>query len=281
MKKPISASSAIACRWRISALRLAREDAVDDLLEAVRADVVLVRPGPAVYEDRRLSGDTAGLSLLAARLDAARVPRALQAGIVLVPIQAEPAGEATEEAGRVARAPTPLALREEERVRHRPELPLLAGALRRQGRNARPRKPSEREVAQPPPYLSGRDKLFADGRQLQHREFAAVRALEVGVLDHLDRRRLAAQRVPPKAVRRRWHQAARGRRGGWCRARRPHQPTAANNDHEAEQRIEGLHASGSLRQGPSSSPGSSRSSSRKRRSASSTMRRLSAISGVS
>src|SRR2546427_2766572 len=137
MKKPISASSAIACRWRISALVLSRDDAVHDLLEAIRADVALVRPRPAVHKEGRRSRDAAGLSLLVARFDPPGVAGARQAGVELVPIQAEPAGEIPEEPAGVAGAATPLALREEQRVRHRPELPLLAGALRGEGRHAR------------------------------------------------------------------------------------------------------------------------------------------------
>src|SRR5438128_3863437 len=134
MNQPISASSAIACRWRISALVETSDDAVDHLLEPVRARVVGVRPGPAIHEEGRRPGDATRFSLLAARLDPAGVALARYAGVVLVSIQAQPAGEIPEKPGGVAGAAPPFALREKEGVRHRPELPLLAGALRRQGR---------------------------------------------------------------------------------------------------------------------------------------------------
>src|SRR5438128_1463041 len=71
MNQPISASSAIACRWRISALVETSDDAVDHLLEPVRARVVGVRPGPAIHEEGRRPGDATRFSLLAARLDPA------------------------------------------------------------------------------------------------------------------------------------------------------------------------------------------------------------------
>src|SRR5712691_11159380 len=133
MNKPISASSAIACRCRISALGLGGDDAVDHLPEPVRADVEGVGPGPAVHEEGRRSGDPTGFPFLAARLDPAGIAPGRQARVELVAVEADAASEVAEGAARVARLPTPRALGEEQGVRHRPELALLAGALRRQG----------------------------------------------------------------------------------------------------------------------------------------------------
>src|SRR5713101_2294162 len=127
MKKPISASSAIACRWRISALVPSRDDAVHDLLETVRAGVVLVRPQPAVHEERRRPLDPAGEPLLATRLDPPSVAPARHTGVERIAVEAEAAREVAEIAARALGLAAPAALREEEGVGHPPILPLLAG----------------------------------------------------------------------------------------------------------------------------------------------------------
>src|SRR5260370_40195904 len=93
MKNPISASSAIVWRWRISAFVPSRDDAIHDLREAVRADVALVRPRPAVHVECRCSRDAAGFSLLVARFDAPGVAVARPAGVDPISIQVESTGE--------------------------------------------------------------------------------------------------------------------------------------------------------------------------------------------
>src|SRR3989442_12423120 len=100
MNRPISASSAIACRGRISALGLGGDDAVHDLLEPIRAGVV-VRLEPAVHEERRRPSDPTGFPFLAARLDPPGVASARQARVELVAGEAD---AAREDAGGAPRA---------------------------------------------------------------------------------------------------------------------------------------------------------------------------------
>src|SRR5206468_10237145 len=83
---------------------------------------------------------------------------------------------------------------EKQLVVHFPELSLLAGALRGEGRVARIRVRRQREIAIAPADLALRDQLLTDHGHLDRGERGAEGALEVRVLGDLDRGGVRAQR---------------------------------------------------------------------------------------
>src|SRR5436190_6535265 len=171
----------------------------------------------------------------------------------------------------------------EQLVVHIPEFSLLARALRRMRRVARILVAGKREVAKSPPNLAGVDQLFLDGRHLDRRKIRAEGAFEIGVLGDLDHRIADAEGISAESIiddgRRRTRRCLR------CATTWPQQHEQCDTQRDGENgqhHVEAVHASGSsllpeLRQGSSSSG----SSIVRSPIASSTMRRLSATSGVS
>src|SRR5437773_10547064 len=200
---------------------------------------------------------------------------------ILGEIEARLLGEIAEQPPRILSGLRPLVV-EEELVVHLPEPPLLARALRHQRGVSRVLVARQREVAEAPPHPARGDQLLADHGHLDRAELGAERALEVRVLRHLDPRRVAAQGEAAKSVGRRHRRGRAGRRGPGLPLRPVPQRYAAADRHRPQQVVEALHWPGGLRQGSSPS-GSSKpfASSAPRPSASSTIRRLSATSGVS
>src|SRR5882724_103122 len=139
----------------------------------------------------------------------------------------------------------------------------------------------KREVAIAPAQPPRVDELLLDGWQLQLVEGLAERTLVVRILGDLQLCAVRAEKVAPEAggvggldcyVR---GDADRPRTG-----QHPSQRAETHHDHSGQGRIEAPHAEGGGRRQGSSSSGSS-SLNEPLRCASSTIRRLSAISGVS
>ena len=136
-------------------------------------------------------------------------------------------------------------------------------------------------IAEPPPRLARGDQLIGDRRHLNGGECRAHGTFEIQVLDDFDRGARLTERVATEAVvdDRGWRARRRGGRGAAAGPQHRKHADAQHHCQDTHHHIESIHPSVSPRQGSSSSGSSSDRSPPPM--ASSTMRRLSATSGVS
>src|SRR3989454_4245277 len=120
------------------------------------------------------------------------LPISIGARVVLLEVQAAGFREISEQRAGVLPRLRPLVMLK-QLVVHLPELALLTPALRGERGVARVLVPGQREVAVAPPHLARGDQLFADHRHLHRRERSAEGALEVGVLDRSEERRVGKE----------------------------------------------------------------------------------------